>query len=175
MSPVDATSAPAYDLLGVLVRHGVEFVVVGMGAAVLQGAPATTQDIDILYLVSEENFPRLEAAFTELEAEFRADLMNRRLRPNMTHIRAGGHILLRTKLGQLDVLGTIETTTRYEDVQSDIVELQIGEIKVNVLSLRRVIEAKTRAGRPKDLAMLPVLRATLREIERLQSSSEKPT
>src|SRR5688572_10746470 len=58
-----------------------------MGAAVLQGAPATTADIDILYLVSEENFPRLEAALTELEAEFRSDLMNRRLRPNMTHLR----------------------------------------------------------------------------------------
>lgn len=165
---MDSTSAPAYDLLGVLVRHGVEFVVVGMGAAVLQGTPATTADIDILYLVSEENFPRLEAAFAELEAEFRSDLMNRHLRPNMTHIQAGGHILLRTKLGQLDVLGTIETATRYEDVQEDTIELEIGELKVKVLSLRRVIEAKTRAGRPKDLAMLPVLNATLREIERLK-------
>jgi predicted nucleotidyltransferase len=165
---LELTAASTYDLLGVLVRHGVEFVVVGMGAAVLQGTPATTADIDILYLVAEENFPKLEAALMELEAEFRADFMNRRLKPNMTHLRAGGHILLRTKLGQLDVLGTIETATRYEDVQNDTIELDIGELKVKVLSLRRVIEAKTKAGRPKDLAMLPVLKATLREIERLQ-------
>src|SRR5262245_27253564 len=94
-----------------------------MGAAVLQGTPATTADIDILYLVSEENFPKLETALAELEAEFRADLMNRRLRPNITHLRAGGHILLRTKLGQLDVLGTIEEATRYEDVLDETVEL----------------------------------------------------
>jgi predicted nucleotidyltransferase len=155
--------------LAVLVRHGVEFVVVGMGAAVLQGAPATTADIDILYLVADHNLPRLEAALRELEAEFRADLMNRRLKPNMTHLRAGGHILLRTRLGQLDVLGTIETATRYQDVLGDIVELDIGELRVKVLSLRRVIEAKTKAGRPKDLAMLPVLIATLREIERMKA------
>ena len=68
---------------------------------------------------------------------------------------------------QLDVLGTIEATTRYEDVQADTIELSVGQIKVQVLTLRRVIEAKTKAGRPKDLAMLPVLHATLREIERL--------
>lgn len=166
---LDSTPVSAYELLSVLARHEVSFVVVGMGAAVLQGTPATTADIDILYRVSEENFPRLEAAFAELEAEFRTDLMNRRLRPNITHIRAGGHMLLRTRLGQLDVLGTIEATTRYEDVQSDTIDLSIGQIKVQVLSLRRVIEAKTKAGRPKDLAMLPVLHATLREIERIKS------
>jgi predicted nucleotidyltransferase len=167
---VDPTLAGTYDLLAVLVRHGVEFVVVGMGAAVLQGAPATTADIDILYLVAEENIPRLEAALAELQAEFRVDPMNRRLKPNVTHLRAGGHILLRTKLGQLDVLGTIEESTRYEDIQDDIVELDLAEIKVKVLSLRRVIEAKAKAGRPKDLAMLPVLKATLREIERLKKA-----
>jgi hypothetical protein len=34
---------------------------------------------------------------------------------------------------------------------------------VRVLSLRALIEAKERSGRPKDLAVLPVLRATLDE------------
>lgn len=125
------TSTPlvASDLLAVLARHGVEFIVVGMGAAVLQGVP--------------------------------------------THLRAGGHILLRTKLGQLDVLGTIEEATRYEDVQSDTVELDLGDFRVKVLSLGRVIEAKTKAGRPKDLAMLPVLKATLREIERQNDAGDE--
>jgi hypothetical protein len=171
---VDPAPSVTYELLAVLVRNGVDFVVVGMGAAVLQGTPATTADMDILYRVAEENFPKLEAALAELQAEFRVDPMNRHLKPNVTHLQAGGHILLRTKLGQLDVLGTIEESTRYEDVQEDIVEMDLGQIKVKVLSLRRVIEAKTRAGRPKDLAMLPVLKATLREIERLKEAGDKP-
>lgn len=44
---------------------------------------------------------------------------------------------------------------------------------MKVLSLRRLIEAKTRAGRPKDLAMLPVLKATLREIERQEGPGSR--
>src|SRR5205085_1461043 len=99
-----------------------------------------------------------------------ADLMNRRLRPNITHLRGGGHILLSTNLGQLDVLGTIEEETRYQDVEADTIEKDLGEFKVKVLSLPRVIEAKTRAGRPKDLAMLPVLKATLRELQKQRDS-----
>ena len=78
-----------------------------------------------------------------------------------------------TKLGQLDVLGSIEERTRYEDITSDIVEKDLGDFKVKVLSLRRIIEAKTKAGRPKDLAMLPVLRATLREVERQEQAGSK--
>jgi hypothetical protein len=35
------------ELLGVLVRHEVEFVVVGGVAAVINGAPITTSDLDI--------------------------------------------------------------------------------------------------------------------------------
>jgi len=37
---------------------------------------------------------------------------------------------------------------------------------VPVLSLPRLIEVKEAAGRPKDLAALPTLRATLEEIRR---------
>lgn len=157
------------EILVVLSRHEAEFVLVGMGAAILQGVPATTEDVDILYRVADENIPKIAAALEELDAEFRNDLMNRRLKPNITHLRGGGHILLRTKLGQLDVLGSIEEKTRYEDVQQEVVGIDIGNLIVQVLSLRRVIEAKTKANRPKDLAMLPVLRATLREIERSKS------
>ena len=36
------------DILGVLVRHGVGFIVVGGVAATLEGAPVTTLDLDIL-------------------------------------------------------------------------------------------------------------------------------
>jgi hypothetical protein len=41
-----------------------------------------------------------------------------------------------------------------------------GGRAVRVLTLSALIEAKERAGRPKDLAALPVLRATLDELRR---------
>jgi hypothetical protein len=39
-------------------------------------------------------------------------------------------------------------------------------VQCRALTLERVIEVKRRAGRPKDLAALPVLLATLDEIQR---------
>ena len=41
-----------------------------------------------------------------------------------------------------------------------------GGATIRVLSLPALIEAKERAGRPKDLAALPVLRAPLDEMKR---------
>jgi hypothetical protein len=44
-------------------------------------------------------------------------------------------------------------------------ELEDG-LTVRVVDLPTLIELKEKAGRPKDLAVLPVLRATLAEIQR---------
>ena len=72
-----------------------------------------------------------------------------------------------TTQGDLDCLGTIDQDRGYEDLLPLTVEMTLaGERTVRVLSLPALIEAKERAGRPKDLAALPVLRATLDETER---------
>ena len=64
--------APRFgDALATLARHGVEFVVVGGVAAVLNGAPISTFDLDIVHARSEENLDRLLAALTELDARDR--------------------------------------------------------------------------------------------------------
>jgi hypothetical protein len=53
-------------ILHLLERHGVEYVVVGGVAAVLQGAPVTTFDIDALIKVDAANADRLLAALGPL-------------------------------------------------------------------------------------------------------------
>jgi hypothetical protein len=45
---------------------------------------------------------------------------------------------------------------------------------MRVLSLSALIEATERAGRPKDLAALPLLRATLEESRRTQPDQDGP-
>jgi predicted nucleotidyltransferase len=77
-----------------------------------------------------------------------------------------GHQLLRTKHGDLDVLGTIDDTVVYEDVLGQTIEVEVSEFRVLALELERLIQAKEFAGRPKDLATLPVLRATLAELKK---------
>jgi hypothetical protein len=82
-------------------------------------------------------------------------------------LASAGHQLLRTVHGDLDCLGTIEDEKSYEDLLANTTEMRLGEdLKVRVLNLPTLIAFKERAGRPKDLAALPVLRATLDEIRR---------
>jgi hypothetical protein len=49
------------EILRLLADHDVEFVVVGMTAGILHGAPVTTVDLDVVHRRSPENVARLPA------------------------------------------------------------------------------------------------------------------
>ena len=151
-------------IIQILVTHDVEFIVVGGMAAVLQGAPVHTIDLDIVYALSESNSARLELELTELGAIFRDD--PRRIAPNRSHLQSRGHKLLQTTAGPLDVLATIETNTTFEDLLPDSDWLEIDGARFRVLSLARLIIVKEQLNRPKDQAMLALLRATLEELQK---------
>jgi hypothetical protein len=159
------TRAAFAEILSLLVDHEVEFIVVGMTAAVLHGAPVTTIDLDIVHRRTADNVSRLLRALAELDATYRHD--PRRLRPTESHLVSAGHQLLTTRLGDLDCLGTIDDGRGYDDLFGMTVELKLEDGKtIRVLSLPALIDAKQRSGRPKDVAVLPVLRATLDETNR---------
>jgi hypothetical protein len=147
-----------------LVTHDVEFIVVGGMAAVLQGAPVHTIDLDIVYALSDANISRLERALTELGAVFRDD--PRKIAPNRSHLQSRGHKLLQTAAGPLDVLATIETNTTFEDLLPDSDWLEVDGSRFRVLSLARLIVVKEQLSRAKDQAMLVLLRATLDELQK---------
>jgi hypothetical protein len=158
-------AARSADILRLLVAHDVEFIVVGMTAGVLQGVPVTTVDLDIVHRRSPENIGRLLQVLTELEAVYRNDPRN--LRPTESYLASPGHQLLRTSMGDVDCLGTIDGDKSYEDLLPRTVELSLSDgATLRVLDLPSLIGAKERAARPKDLAVLPYLRATLDESRR---------
>src|SRR5262245_23364182 len=111
--------AQIHEILRTLARHDARFIVVGGMSAVLQGAPVNTLDLDVVHDRSPENVERILGALAEMDAYYRADLANRRLRPTASHLIGPGHQLLVTKYGVLDVLGTVEETTVYEDLLPD--------------------------------------------------------
>ena len=150
------------EILRLLADSEVEFVVVGMTAGVLQGAPVTTVDLDVVHRRTRENVARLLRVLSQLDAVYRHD--PRRLRPQESHLAGPGHQLLTTTHGDLDCRGEIGGGVGYEQLLERSVEMKLsGGRTVRVLSLPALIEAKERAGRPKDLAVLPVLRAALDE------------
>jgi hypothetical protein len=158
-------SARFAELLQLLVDREVEFIVVGMTAGVLAGAPVTTLDVDIVHRRSPENVDRLLGALREVHAVYRHD--PRRLEPTTAHLASPGHQLLATDHGDLDCLGTIDDGKSYEDLLASTQTLALAQGRtVSVLQLSALIEIKRRAARPKDLAVIPLLEATLDERSR---------
>jgi hypothetical protein len=147
-------------LLRVLLRHGVDFVVVGGVAAQLEGAPILTLDLDVLYDKTPENIVRLSAALREIKARYR-DPAGRHIEPDETKLATLRINLLLTDLGALDVLSAIGHGLTYQDLLGRTLSYQLGEVQVRVLELAAVIETKEQADRDKDRAALPVLRQTL--------------
>ena len=145
-------------ILELLEQHGVEYVVVGGVAAVLQGAPVTTFDLDALIRVNPENVDRVASVLAALDARYRE---HRDLRPSRNDLAAGGHLLLMTDSGPFDVLGFIGGGRRYEDVAGSAISLAIGDLSVKVLPLAELVEEKKALGRDKDVAVLKLLEAIL--------------
>lgn len=152
-----------HELIAVLVRHDVRFIVVGGMAGVLQGAPVSTYDLDVVYSRDPDNIQRLLDALGSVGATFRNDPQRRRIKPNASHLRSTGHKLLETHHGVLDVLGTIEEHSGYDDLIGDSEELEVSGHRIRVLTLDRLIRIKEQLTRPKDQLMLSILRATLEE------------
>jgi predicted nucleotidyltransferase len=152
--------------LRVLVEYGVDFLVVGGVAAVLQSAPVNTFDLDVVHSTEPANIARLLAALDRLDAYYRLQ-PERRLRPDETHLASPGHQLLMTRFGPVDVLGSIGNGRRYADLLPHAIEMDVGkEFRVRVLDLETLIATKQEVGQEKDLAALPVLRSALEESRR---------
>jgi len=145
---------------------GVEFVLVGGLAAVLQGAPVQTYDVDIVPARDEVNLAKLLRVLDSIDAIYRMQ-PSRRLKPDASHLRSPGHQNLVTTCGYLDVLGTIGRGSTYEDLLPHTIEMGIGGgLRVRVLDLATIIALKEELAGEKDLAALPLLRRTLAEKQR---------
>lgn len=142
-----------------------EFIVVGGISAVLHGVPIVTQDLDICYRRSPENLVRLAAALRPLNPRLRG------LPPDLPglfeehSLQQGANFTLEVENENLDLLAEMTGLGGYEQVVGFAEEMEVAQRRVKVLALGDLIKSKRAVGRPKDLAVLPVLEATLREWE----------
>jgi hypothetical protein len=146
------------DALEVFCRHQVEFIVVGGVAAVLNGAPISTFDVDLVHARTPENLARVMGALEELDAQYR-DQTGRRLAPAAGLLAGDGHHLLRTKFGPVDLLDVIGHGHAYESLFAESSARSLGAFSVRVLNLDALIRIKEETAR----AVLAILRRTLRE------------
>jgi len=151
----------AKDMIIKLAQGQVEFVVVGGVSAILQGAEVSTLDLDICYRRTPENLARLAQVLAPLQPRLRG------LPPDLPFIfderalQLGSNFTLLIGTESLDLLGVMSAIGGYEQVIGDANEIIVGSHPVKLLSLTHLIATKEAAGRPKDKAVLPLLRAAL--------------
>jgi predicted nucleotidyltransferase len=150
-------------LLRALNDHQVNFIVIGGICAVLHGAPVNTFDLDVVHSRQATNIEHLMAALRALGAYYRTH-PEKKLRPQASHLSSPGHQLLMTRFGPLDVLGAVAGGRGYEELLPHSTEMSLGgNVKARILNLETLIEIKEATGGEKDVAVLPLLRRTLRE------------
>jgi len=138
---------------------GLEAIVVGSIAALMHGAPITTRDVDLLVHDTPRNREKLDDLGSKLGAGRAVQLSPLSHVLTFAGLRVPVDVIFDALSGELT----------FASIRSRCVEMPVGDHKALVASLEDVIRSKEAAGRPKDLAQLPILRDTLRVRRALES------
>lgn len=140
--------------LKTLVKKNVRFMIVGLSAAALQGAPVVTQDIDLWF----ENLSSIgiKDALRKVDGSY--------IPPTATTppMFAGKN------MGLFDIVASVDGIGSFRDEFRRAKNVPLGKIKVRVLPLDRIIKSKQAAGRNKDKLVIPVLKDALHVIRELK-------
>ena len=143
------------EFLKELIRQKVEFMIVGLSAAALQGAPVVTQDIDLWFRTLPD--PGIQKALKKFHGSYVPPISGH---PPMF---AGKGVEL------FDVVVHMHGLGEFADEVENTIKVPIGRMKVLVLKLERIIASKKATGRDKDKLVLKVLVDALKTIRERES------
>ena len=146
--------------MAVLAKHQVQCVYIGGAAAVLQGSPLPTEDVDIVPQNDRDNWARLSKALKELDAKVRAVELDEPVSfdHDADSLAASRIWNLTTKYGDLDITQMPAGTQGYADLKRDALDMDVAGVRICVAALADIVRSKEAAGRDKDKRALPVLR-----------------
>jgi hypothetical protein len=163
MTEDSGSGRPAFDperIIEAFNRHAVRYVVIGAVAALAHGAPVgVTFDVDFTPARDSANLERLSDALRELNARIRtADVAGGLPFAHDAESLARMQMLnLTCDKGDFDLAFAPSGTGGYDDLVRRATSILIGTVEVSVAALDDVIRSKEAAGRPKDIAVLPIL------------------
>jgi hypothetical protein len=135
-----------------LVKNRVPFMIVGLSAAALQGAPVVTQDVDLWF--NDLAHPGIGKALRKVDAVYVPPTM---LNPPLF---AGDGVDL------FDIVLNMDGLEDFDQELNKAVDVPLDRIHVKVLPLERILVSKQAANREKDQLTIPVLRDALAAIQR---------
>jgi predicted nucleotidyltransferase len=145
MEDFSALTAAEGALFEALNRREIKFLIVGLSAAVIQGANSSTRDIDLWF--ADTSDPRLGEAIREAKGIWISGTFG--ARPP----QIGGDVIG----DRLDVVAHMHGLGPFEEEYERAIEVRIDGIPLRVLPLERIVMSKRASARPKDLAALPAL------------------
>ena len=141
-------------LLGPLVGHGVNFVLIGGMAGVARGSSYPSYDLDIAYARDKGNVKRLVSALEEIGVRLRGAPDDLPFMLDERTIENGANFTFITPYGDLDVLAHVDGIKHYDDLAAGAEEKEVFGLPVRVASLDHLIAMKRAANRPKDRNMV---------------------
>lgn len=148
------------EFLKELIRQKVDFMIVGLAAAALQGAPVVTQDVDLWF--KDLSDPGIRRALKKVGGAYVPPVM---LNPPMF---AGEAVNL------FDIVTHMHGLQSYDKEKQRALRIPLGRFRVTLLSLERIIKSKRATGRPKDKLAIPVLSDALKTIRAQQGRNGSP-
>ncbi len=128
-----------------LTRNKVPFMIVGLSAAALQGAPMVTQDVDLWF--RDLTHPGIRKALHKLGGTLVPPIG---LNPPMF---AGQYV------DAFDIVLTVHGVDSFDREMENALPVPLGGVSVRVLPLARIIASKKFLNREKDRMALPALKA----------------
>lgn len=159
-------------LLKALADQEVKFIVVGAYAAIMQGSTLRTDDLDICYERTPQNYQKIVRAIAPFRPRLRGMPENLKAPFDEKSLAQGTNFTLITDLGSLDLLGEMSGVGGYREIVGDAKVINLGSVSCQVASLDTIIQSKEAADRPKDRATLPELKA-LRTIQQGEHEERK--
>ncbi len=150
-------------LLQLLAQNAVEFILVGGAAATAHGSARLTRDVDVVYRRTSENIARLAGCLSSHNPQLRGAPPGLPFCLDAATVARGLNFTLTTDLGALDLLGEITGGGTYDDLLPHSITLSLFGVSARCLGLKRLIEVKRAAGRPRDLEAVAELEALLEE------------
>jgi hypothetical protein len=160
-------------LFGALMRHGVDFVVVGGIAGLAHGSAYPTFDLDVAYSRERPNLERLARALRELDVTLRGAPPDLPFQVDAQTLENGANFTFDSPYGKFDALGDVKGSGGFERLRSESLLRSIEGVEVRIASLDRLIEMKRAADRPKDRNMVEEYIVLADEIKRRESKADE--
>ncbi len=151
------------NLIQILQKANIDFVIVGGYSAVLHGSSMVTQDLDICIHFHESEILNLRKALESYHPVHRMTPQRLSFLEYPQEIKNVKNIYLETDLGILDILGFVGGVGTFEDVKKNALKIDFFGHQCFLLSIQDLIQAKKYLGRPKDIMVVKELECILKK------------